>query len=318
MGQIVGRYGDIVFLTEAQVPLDAGGLVVRESWQGHLIVGLLLLAAGIGVPAVVLADGGGDLFAFEPGLDFGTLVHLFMAGIAGLVILGIALTCPLAGLAFLSSGLAALRPTSWVLRAGPEGLYVKLRSYLDHRLPADDHVIAFIPKREVRWIRAHAERARHVGRAGETTTADDDTLVGQRYLEVKLFGEALSEIDVWLQGERRRKRPTFVRGVTASARGAAVSVRPGGLLRIDWTTKRTRLRPGLAAAMTRLARDYRAAPEQESEQAAIRTLDRDRQEERLLEMVQQGNSMDAVILAKDLYGFDLTEAKTFLDELRRP
>ncbi len=312
----MGRYGDIAFLPESRVPAGTGDLLVRESWRGHLIAGLLLLAVGIGVPALVFF-GGGDFFVLEPGISFHTLMHFFMAGITGLVILGIALTCPIAGLVFLCSGLAALRPTNWVLRAGREGLYVKLRSYLDHRLPSEDPVVAFIPKREVRWLQAHEERARHVSRAGEYSDANDDARVRQQYLEIKLFGEDLSEIDLRLKRERSLKCPTLIRGVTSQARGTALSLRPGGVLRIDWTTKRTRLRPGLAAALERLARDYRTAPERESEQAAIRTLDRARQEERLLEMVEQGNVMDAVILARDLYGFDLSEAKTFLDELQR-
>ena len=33
-------------------------------------------------------------------------------------------------------------------------------------------------------------------------------------------------------------------------------------------------------------------------------------------MVHQGNTLDAVIVAKDLYGFTTTEAKRFLDELQ--
>ncbi len=35
-----------------------------------------------------------------------------------------------------------------------------------------------------------------------------------------------------------------------------------------------------------------------------------------LVVVHQGNTIDAVIVAKDLYGFTTTEAKRFLDELQ--
>jgi len=95
-----------------------------------------------------------------------------------------------------------------------------------------------------------------------------------------------------------------------------VSLRPGGVIRIDWTTKGTRLRPKLGAALEQLARDYPLAPELETEQAQAKRLDRETQETRLLDMVRQGNTIDAVIVAKDLYGFTTTEAKRFLDELQ--
>ena len=88
------------------------------------------------------------------------------------------------------------------------------------------------------------------------------------------------------------------------------------MIRIDWTTKGTRLRPKLAAALERLARDYPVAPELETEQAQAKRLDREAQETRLLDMVRQGNIIDAAIVAKNLYGFTTTEAKRFLEELR--
>jgi cystathionine beta-lyase/cystathionine gamma-synthase len=38
-------------------------------------------------------------------------------------------------------------------------------------------------------------------------------------------------------------------------------------------------------------------------------------EARLRDMVRQGNTIDPVIVARDLYGFTATEAKRFLNEL---
>ena len=95
-----------------------------------------------------------------------------------------------------------------------------------------------------------------------------------------------------------------------------MSVRPDGAIRVDWTTKGTRLRPKLAEALERLARDYPPAPGLETEQDQAKRLDRAAREARLLDMVHQGNTIDAVIVAKDLYGFTTTEAKRFLDELQ--
>ena len=62
-------------------------------------------------------------------------------------------------------GVAARRPGNWVLRAGPEVLYVKLRRFTDDRLPAE------------LWIKAHIRRCiaegipATVARRGEAKTA---------------------------------------------------------------------------------------------------------------------------------------------------
>jgi len=85
----------------------------------------------------------------------------------------------------------------------------------------------------------------------------------------------------------------------SKAKGAAVSARPGGVIRIDWTTKGSRLKPKLAVALDHLARDYPLASERESEQAQAKDLGREAQEARLLDMVHQSNTIDAVIVAKD-------------------
>ena len=57
------------------------------------------------------------------------------------------------------------------------------------------------------------------------------------------------------------------------------------------------------------------ASELNSEQAQAKDLGRAAREARLRDMVRQGNTIDAVIVAKDLYGFTTTGAKRFLDEL---
>ncbi len=71
----------------------------------------------------------------------------------------------------------------------------------------------------------------------------------------------------------------------------------------------------IADALKRLARDDPMAAELDSEQAQAKDPGRAAQETCLRDMVRQGNTIDAVIVAKDLYGFTTTEAKRFLDEL---
>jgi hypothetical protein len=312
----MGRYADMTFIAEAEVPEGPGDLVAREAWLGRFITGAVLLGLGCGMP--VFAGGmafTGAGWQFE--LSAWALFELVFAAIGGLVVVVVTLVCLLAGFAFLAEGLAARRPDNWLLRAGPEDLYIKLRRFSDHRLPKDDPIVAHIPRREVRWLRAHGQLARRVGRRGEHKSHEDDALGRQSYLEIALHGqEAVQEIEARLKQERALWCPTFIKGMRSKAKGAAVSARPGGVIRIDWTTKGARLKPKLAVALAHLVRDYPPETELETEQAQAKDLGREAQEQRLLDMVHQGNTIDAVIVAKDLYGFTTTEAKRFLDELQ--
>jgi hypothetical protein len=313
-GSSMGRYADLKFVTAAEVPKRIGDLVVREAWAGRLFAAALLLGSGLAMPLLAWNFMPGAGWSFE--LAGRSWFEIAFFGIGGLTMAVVALVCLLAGLGFLSEALAAMKPTNWVLRGGDAGLYVKLRRFSDHRLPTDDPIVAVIPRRELRWLRGHGQRARWVGRRGEHASHEDDALGRQSYLEIALHGGGAQAIEERLDRERTLWAPTVIKGVRAQAKGAAVSVRSDGVLRIDWTTKGTRLRPGLDEALARLARDYPLATELETEQVQAKRLDRGAQEQRLLDMLRQGNTIDAVIVAKDLYGYSTTEAKRFLDELQ--
>lgn len=302
------------FLAEERVPVGPGDLVAREAWAGRLVVALVLLAFGFAVPIAAYL---GAFEAAAPRFEasFESLIGLAAYAIGGLMVLVMTLAGLLGGWAFLTTAMAAWRPANWVLRASPDGLYLKLRDYTDHRLGAGDAVVAFIPRRQVRWLRTHDERVRVVG-TRDVARARDDRLARQEYLEIRLQSDDLSGLEARLDEERRRWVRTFLPGVTMQAKGTAVAVRGDGLVRLDWRTKGTRLRPALSAARDHLARHYRFAEGVEAEQAPLRDLDRTAQESRLLDMVRQGNSIDAVRLAQNLYGFTTTEAKQFLDELQ--
>ncbi len=311
------QYGDTRFIPEDVVPVIEGDLVARQSPWGHLFASVMLFALSVGVPAVIAGTGFSLPGLSDAGFDLATVVGLFIAGIAGFVVLGVGLTCLLGGFLFLSSALAALKPTNWILRAGPAGLYIKLRSYTDHRLPRSDAIVLHIPRRAVRRLHAHEEQARHLNPSRDDVSAEDDTLTRQHYLEIEAYGDAFAGVGQRLETERSLYGPTVIKGVTSKAKGSAISLRDGSILRVDWKTKRSRLTPNLREAMAYLSNDYVVGQEQTSRQAPIRTLSQDGQEARLLDLVEQGNITDAIILARDIYGFNLTEAKAFLDDLQR-
>ena len=302
----MGRYATIELLKEAEVPAGNMHLTARMSWKGHFIAALFLLGWSVALPGFLLTFGS---------VNFDGSVFEFLGlSVAGLFVGAIVLICFLAGLLFLFSALAALRSTNWTLRAGPEGIYLKLRNYGDFRLPPKDKVVAFIPKREIRKLGFIRRKTRRVG---DKDFAMDDQLIRDEYLEIELFGADLSVITDALTMETRRHCPTLIKGVTARAKGAAVKVHPkDGVIRVDWKTRGTRLLPPLTRAEPVLASLYRTSEAEEPDEAPIKTLRYLDQESRLLEMVRRGDKIDALSLARDLYGFSLTEAHMFLKTLQ--
>jgi hypothetical protein len=81
--------------------------------------------------------------------------------------------------------LARFRSSNWLVQAGDSGLYVQIRSYLNHRFPADDPTVVLIPYPMIRSARlAHGTR----------TIPDSDsprgvTTQSVRLVELELAGD---------------------------------------------------------------------------------------------------------------------------------
>ncbi len=303
----MGRYGTLTLIREDQVPFNDAVIISRMSWVGHFIVSVFLL----GWVAVI----GYFVYSETAFSDISSILEALITAFFALVIGAIILVCLIAGLAFLSSALAAMKPDNWVLLATDEGIYIKLRSYYDHQLSSQDRIVVFIPRNEIKQVRSSRQKTRVVYRGDNFTNADDDSFEKYDFLEIKLYGHDLSEIEECLEIEKRRNCPTFLKGVTKKARGTALKIQPKGIIKLDWKTKATRITPAIDTIITVLSQHYASSAIEGEEQAAIKSLNKEEQEKRLLELASIGNMMDAVILARELYGFDLTEAKRFIDEL---
>ena len=109
----------------------------------------------------------------------------------------------------------------------------------------------------------------------------------------------------------RALEPGAKTGIKTLARHYPVRVLPDGWIEVDWAG----MSPGLKRALKILGSSYALEDFMVTEQARYREMDRRAREDRLLELAERGRTMDAVKLAKLLYGHDTTEAKTFVDGL---
>jgi hypothetical protein len=301
----MGRYGRIEVLAEAEVPTTNLLLKARMSWIGHGIVAFFLLGWSALFPLFIWYQG---LLNFNRSL----FDILFSTGIAIFCFVAV-LISSLAGLMFLSSALAALRSSNWILIATADGLFIKLRSYMDYRLPKSDKIVAFIPKPEIKKLTFIQQQNRKIG---NKDIPADTHLSSDIIVEIQTYGSDLAMLADSLTSEKQQYSKTWFPGVRTKAKGSALQVHANeNKLRIDWHTRRGKLRPGATSAEPILSRLLPTDDMTTPEELPIDSLPKPAQKERLKEMVLRGDTIDAIALCRQIYGLSLTDAHKFVTEL---
>lgn len=253
-------------------------------------------------------------FRYSPAWALAAAVLVMAAG-TGLIWIGwrqqSGLAYYLAGALFLGvllmrrSVLARFRPSNWLLRLGDEGLFVQFRSYLNHRLPAEDLTVAFIPYREIRAVRRVDERRDIPSREPDGRRLATTSTQRRRLVELELAGaSALAEA---LAAERA-KRPVNatlhrhypVRAVSAQVVQVEWNVVPGAKAFLEAMRRHTRI-----AAPVEILQDY----------SELQGLGREDQEKRIVELAETGQTIAAIHLARVLYSYDPTRARAFVEGL---
>lgn len=284
---------ELALIREDQVPHAADDLLARDAAWPQATAGLVCYALGAGA----LGYAGYNLLQ-------GAIAGPLGFGISGLLVI-------LVGSNIHKGWWAARRATNWRLRATRDGLYVKFRSFRAHGLPAEDPVVVFVPRRSVTWLRRHDQRMVSVRRAAGKSVI---TFIKRMCLELKVDG-SLAALDAAIAQERRRWIPTRFGPMRFGH--FPVSVVPGDIVRIDWYGPDTMLRPKIDAALAHLARfGYRLADAQRTVRRSDLKGAGPEHEEQLLEHAQRGETIDAISLARSIYGYDPAEAKRFVEELR--
>ena len=208
---------------------------------------------------------------------------------------------------------ARFRPTNWLVRANDEGLFVQFRSYLNYRFPADRQTVAFIPYGAIRAACAVRER-RELPDPESTRHPNSTTIQRSTTVRLDLTGD-LSPLARAIDDDARLAVGDSG-GDAPRTRYRHVPIRMSSpaTLELEWgVTPRAETllallsSHGVATDTAHATRDY----------AHLETLSRDEQEKRLLELVHQGETVAAVRIARQLYGWDLTRAKAFVEGLRR-
>src|SRR5262245_21425880 len=122
----------------------------------------------------------------------------------------------------LADALAKFRSTNWLLRLGPDGLWINLRSYQNRHLP-EAATVLHLPYEEIASARRHIDTWTTPARPSATT----GTYWKLESLELSLASGETREVAKALADERGRR---------ASIKGMhqAVTVPSAGVVRIAW------------------------------------------------------------------------------------
>lgn len=204
--------------------------------------------------------------------------------------------------------LARLRSSNWLARMRDDGLLIQFRSYLNYHLPGGDVTVIFIPYQDIRsarLVREHTKIEAQDGTKEETC----------RLVELELAGD-LTPLSKALAAEPAKPAPgekTWYGNTSTLYMHYPVRMVCSPFLQVEWSVV-----PHATSFLDAL-RPYTtiAPPVVVSEDFLhIGDLSRPEQAKRLRELDQRGRTIAAVYVARRIYGYDLNQAKAFVEGLR--
>ena len=206
--------------------------------------------------------------------------------------------------------IARFHPANWLVRLSDDGLFIKFRSYLNNHFPEHELIVVFIAHAEIRSARYVVEKQQVPDRDGNKRPATSTKT--NKLVELELAGNTKPLRDA-LQRERRYAMERKAQ-LTVSTRYQHLPVRlpTGDKLQIEWAVV-----PSAATFLNALSRHTPicAAEKTSKDLLNLDEFSRAEQELRLLDLAESGDKIGAIATARRLYGYDLAQAKEFVEGL---
>ncbi|HEY3152539.1 MAG TPA: hypothetical protein VGK65_12840 [Candidatus Binatia bacterium] len=209
---------------------------------------------------------------------------------------------------------ARFRSSNWLIRMTEHGLFVKFRSYLNHHFSDQDPTVVSLPYSDIRSVKLVKERQELPDR--DDTNQSTKIIRTRRIIDLELAGDS-TQLAQALAKERERvfAKPTQCAGRTSSRyQHFPVRLASPMLLRIEWGVV-----PDAQTFLDSLTRHTLVRDSEETSRDFVNLdgLSREEQEVRLRELVESGEMIGAVTMARKLYSYDLAAAKHFVEGLAR-
>jgi hypothetical protein len=203
---------------------------------------------------------------------------------------------------FLADMLAKFRPENWLVRFGPDGLWINLRSYQNRRFPEADTVL-YLPYTEIASARRHIETW--------TTPMEPNSLAGthwkQESLELTLVSGETREIAKALVDERQRR-------ATIKGTHQAVTVPAEGVVRIAWHGHDNDVVPPLTRILDELRQRVKVDEPTRTDRGDWCQLDDAELVELVAQLARSGDDLFAVQLLVRRRGLSHADAHRFVEE----
>jgi hypothetical protein len=192
---------------------------------------------------------------------------------------------------------ASRRPESWLLAWAPDRMYLRFRSFQNFRFDPETPSVVYVPRREMAWLRGHMRTLQT-----QDTEGHWNTPIKIRGLQIKLKKEVdTTPLSAALKDEAKRRDRKGIRfnhfPVTLD----------DGVLRVELR------RP--EALLRQLALSYPITVPDAVPLKAFRDMSLDEKESHILDLVLAGQKIDAIKAARELYGYDLADAKRMVEGL---
>jgi hypothetical protein len=201
--------------------------------------------------------------------------------------------------------------SNWLLRIAPDGLWINIRSFLNHEFPPGRTVI-HLPYDEIACVREHVTKRAE-------RTSDGNAEWSERYLDIELSNSVPEELRTELAEELRRqvKRSHF--GGLAESRtrhgNSNVTVPSSNAIRLAWRSRFDWVTPPLRRALRELQGRVAVCEPSRDDFSNWKSMG-DGQIDRLtLQLVESGDKMGAIKLLTERRGYTATDARLFVDEM---
>lgn len=197
---------------------------------------------------------------------------------------------------------------NWLLRFNSQQVMIQIAP-IGSRDPERCFVLA-LEKNEIEWFRPYAYSSTYEG-------SDGPEVVAANYLDIQLRTQDTAEIATHIA---KASTPRIWCGFHAAI-NVPVRLLDGPMIRLVWVSKSPEsfMKPGLKKTARLLAEHYPVLAKVVDQNSTGQATEKQKaMEDQIVQLIQTGETIQAIKLARKRYGFSLTDAKQFVDELRNP